>query len=187
MNSGVRTGLMDAIAAVEDVGGQYAIMGGLAVRAYGIPRPTFDVDLLMVLDRGSLTELFDQLEQRGYGIDEPYRRGWVDEVGEMPLVKAKVYLQTGSVDLDLYLCEGDFLESVMRRRQKADVEGTILWLISPEDLLLFKLMAARTKDWTDIFDVLFVVSNLDRSYIEHWVEVLKLTERWRSALEKGPF
>lgn len=32
----------------------YGVMGGIAVRAYGVPRPTYDIDIMLVLDSESL-------------------------------------------------------------------------------------------------------------------------------------
>ena len=42
----------------------YAVMGGLAVRVYAIPRFTNDVDLTISVDREQLPTLFDALEFR---------------------------------------------------------------------------------------------------------------------------
>jgi hypothetical protein len=36
----------------------YALMGGLAVRAYGIPRATYDIDLTAALDRPRPPEFY---------------------------------------------------------------------------------------------------------------------------------
>ncbi len=60
---------------------EYAVMGGLAVRAYAIPRPTNDVDLTIALSRESLPNWFEQLESRGVTVPETNRSGWVDSNG----------------------------------------------------------------------------------------------------------
>jgi hypothetical protein len=41
----------------ESLGLTYAVMGGLAVRIYGISRPTFDIDLTVATDPGSVEQL----------------------------------------------------------------------------------------------------------------------------------
>ncbi len=77
---------------LEQEGYEYVVMGGLAVRVHSIPRPTHDVDLTISIDRNNLPKLFDSLEQLGHTIPESYRRGWVDEVAGMALIKLRTYL-----------------------------------------------------------------------------------------------
>jgi len=58
----------------------YAIMGGIAVRAHGIPRPTFDVDFTLAVPRDRLATLFAAIEGLGYTIPEQHSSGWIDAV-----------------------------------------------------------------------------------------------------------
>src|SRR5687768_790130 len=65
--------------AIEDIVGlfdslalQYAIMGGIAVRVYGIPRATYDVDFTAAISRESLPELFRRVQALGYSVPEPF-------------------------------------------------------------------------------------------------------------------
>ena len=48
----------------------YAVMGGLAVRAHGIPRPTYDVDLAILIDRQQLAALINEICRLGYDVAE---------------------------------------------------------------------------------------------------------------------
>jgi hypothetical protein len=161
----------------------YAIMGGIAVRVHGIPRPTYDVDLEVAIPEERFATFFNEAEASGYEIAPVYRSGWRDTVGSMPLVKMKTYLTAGqSVDVDLFLNETDFQRSVMSRRMAVEFEGKSLWFVTPEDLLLFKLLANRPRDLGDIEDVLFVQGPLDEDYMHHWAAILGITERLKSAL-----
>jgi hypothetical protein len=45
----VATALRDIANALERLGLKYAVIGGIAVRAYGIPRPTYDVDFTVAI------------------------------------------------------------------------------------------------------------------------------------------
>lgn len=161
----------------------YAIMGGIAVRVHGIPRPTYDVDMEVAIQDDQLAMLFNQAEELGYEIAPIYRTGWRDTVGSMPLVKLKTYLAAGqSVDVDLFLNETDFQRSVMSRRMAVEFEGRSLWFVTPEDLLLFKLIANRPRDIGDVEDVLFIQGQLDEAYLRHWAAILDITERLNKAL-----
>jgi len=71
---------------------EYAVMGGFAVRAHGVPRPTYDIDTAIVVDRARLPELFDRLRDYDFEIPEVYETGWVDRVKELPLLRLKRYI-----------------------------------------------------------------------------------------------
>src|SRR4051812_11739224 len=87
---------------------EYVLMGGMAVRVLGIPRPTHDLDFTLAPDAASLATFFDRLEAIDLTVSGAYRTGWRDRVAEMPLVKAQLYLEGRSIDVDLFLTETDF-------------------------------------------------------------------------------
>ena len=91
----------------------YAIMGGIAVRAYGLPRPTYDVDFTLAVARERLRGLFEAVEELGYSIPTAYEGGWVDQVGGMPLVKIRLYLDGKGIDADVFLAETAFQQEVI--------------------------------------------------------------------------
>ena len=160
----------------------YAVMGGFAVRAHGVPRPTYDVDLAIALQRDRFATLFDSLRDLDFVIPEVYESEWVDRVQELPVLKLRRYIRDESLDVDLFLVEGDFLIEVMNRRSKLDAEGKVLWVVSPEDLILFKLMAGRPRDWGDIADVFFIQSSLDTQYMRQWATKLGVGQQLEKAI-----
>ncbi|MCO6456414.1 MAG: nucleotidyl transferase AbiEii/AbiGii toxin family protein [Pirellulaceae bacterium] len=139
----------------------YVLMGGIAVRAYGIPRPTYDVDFTAAVSRDRLPELFRRVEERGFAVPEAYQSGWVDRVASFPLVKFRKYLGENSLDIDVFLAESAFQHCVISRGRQEDVENFLVRLVTPEDLVLLKLIASRPRDLADIADVLFVQVQLD--------------------------
>ena len=46
----------------------YVVMGGIAVRLHGLPRPTFDVDFTAAIARDALPELYQAAEVVGFTI-----------------------------------------------------------------------------------------------------------------------
>lgn len=123
------------VALLERMSVKYVLMGGLAVRAYAIPRVTADIDLTVTLAREQLPKLYDALEEQGYAVPDPYRSGWVDQVSGLYLVKLKRYVGDHSIDVDIFLAESEFQDEILRRRRIADVEGRQLWIASAEDLV----------------------------------------------------
>ncbi len=131
----------------ESLSARYAVMGGVAVRIHAIPRPTHDVDFTVALDRDRLDDFFQRAVEAGYSVAEPYLRGWVDQVAGMPPVRLRMYLEDHGIDVDIFLAESEFQESLLARRQCQDLDGHRIWFVSPEDLILLKLIAARATWW----------------------------------------
>jgi hypothetical protein len=160
----------------------FAVMGGIAVRIYGIPRPTHDVDFTLAIDRDRLGELYRSLANLGYTVPEAYVAGWVDRVAGMPLVKARLYLEGRGIDIDLFLAESPFQEQLLARRRREQLDDFPVWFVSPEDLILLKLLSNRPRDVADIGDILFMQGQLDEDYMRHWAGELGVTAQLEHAL-----
>jgi hypothetical protein len=160
----------------------YAVMGGIAVRAYAFPRPTYDVDFTLAISEDRLPDFFDRCEALGFTIGPQYRTGWVDRVAGMPLVKARLYLQGKGIDVDMFLVESPYQHEVIARRRKEEADGQIIWLVSPEDLVLLKLIASRPRDLVDVGDVFFMQSKLDVDYMRRWAKELGIEGKLDKAI-----
>jgi predicted nucleotidyltransferase len=182
MNGPVTQSLANCAQVFDRLGIPYVLMGGIAVRAYALPRPTFDVDFTLVVSRERLPILFAELEDLGYDVADAYRTGWVDSVAGMPVVKARIMVGDHSVDVDMFLAETAFQESIVKRRRKETLEGVEAWLVSAEDLILLKLISSRPRDLIDIADVLFVQGELDSAYMRQWAERLGVLASLESVL-----
>jgi hypothetical protein len=157
-------------------------MGGFAVRAHGVPRPTYDIDLTIVLDRTHRPELFERLRDYDFEIPEVYETGWVDRVKDLPLLKLQRWIRDETLDVDLFLVETEFLSEVMQRKFRLDADGQMLWVVSPEDLILFKVLAGRPRDLGDVADVLFIQGSLDEAYMRRWARELGIERALERAL-----
>jgi hypothetical protein len=162
-----------------------AIMGGMAVRVHGIPRPTHDIDVTIQIERDRLADLYDALERCGYSVPEAFRSGWVDSVAGMPLVKARIHHEAQSVDIDIFLAESEFQDSLIERRQITQVGEIRAEVVSPEDLVLLKLLAGRPRDIADVGDILFTQGELDTVYLRKWANELGVVAELDRALAEG--
>jgi hypothetical protein len=102
----------------------------------------------------------------------------------LPLLKLQRYIRGESLDVDLFLAETEFLTEVMARRSRAEAEGRRLWLVSPEDLVLLKLLAGRPRDLGDVADVLFMQGQLDVEYMRRWAVKLGVIEELERRLQE---
>ncbi|MCA9079689.1 MAG: nucleotidyltransferase [Planctomycetaceae bacterium] len=183
--SDVTQTLQELSGVFDRMGLEYVVIGGIAVRAYAIPRPTFDIDFTVAIPRDRLFELFRDTERLGYSVAESYQQGWVDTVAKMPLVKIRCYLQGQGVDVDIFLAENAFQRAMLERRQLVETGDGTVWIASPEDVILLKLLASRPRDLLDVQDILFTQGELDRPYMFRWADQLDLNDHLKAALRKA--
>jgi hypothetical protein len=178
--------LRDAVAVLERLGVTYAVMGGLAVRIWSIPRATRDVDITISAAADDVPRISAAFEELGYTTPEVYRTGWTDLVAEMPLIKFRWYSVAGELDIDVFLADTPYQKAYMERRLLADMDGFPMWVVSAEDLVLLKLVAARPRDIIDVADILFMQGQLDEEYMRSWAKRLGIAEQLESSLANHP-
>jgi hypothetical protein len=69
--------------------------------------------------------------------------------------------------------------AIGRSRREELAPGLIIRVPTPEDVVVFKLIAGRAKDLADIESVLDANRVLDEGYIEQWAAEWDVAERWR--------
>lgn len=76
----------------------------------------------------------------------------------------------GATPVDLFFSDIPFHESIADRVRDVDYVGTIIPIISAEDLILLKAAFDRGKDWVDI-EIIFKVQGpeLDSEYLRQWL------------------
>jgi hypothetical protein len=160
----------------------YVLMGGLAVRIHAIPRPTYDVDFTIALPRAELPRLYRHMQDLGYTISDAQLTGWIDTVQGLPVVKCQARIGDRAIDIDVFLAETQYQGHILTRRQHHRAEGLDAWFVSPEDLILLKLLAGRPKDKVDVGDVLFIQGKLDEPYLRQWASRLGVSAALEEAL-----
>lgn len=165
---------------LNEHGIRYALVGGLAVAHYAIPRMTQDVDILVLQeDAGKLLQLL-----RPY-----YARGTAQVM----------FFLIDETRLDVLIATLRYQRAAVLNAQEGTYEGVPVKVISPRDLVLMKLLAAwerpsevdREQDRVDIMRILSAFGHQltpdDIAYIaERLRELCFLPEefaRWRERME----
>jgi hypothetical protein len=183
MNKGIERVAREIVDFLNLLKIDYAIVGGFAVRVHALPRPTWDLDVVVNLTPERLNALIQKADDEGYDIDDAVKTGWRDSVRGMPTIKFRMFEPEGKVDVDIFLAETSYLQSVIKRRKLMNAEGMEAYFLSVEDLLLMKLMANRRKDQADVDDILFVQGHLDVAYLRKWAADLDVQELLEDALK----
>jgi hypothetical protein len=179
------------IAALEAAGIEYMIGGAVASWAWGEPRSTLDLDLVVNIPLESIQHLANELKKRDMLVPGEIILDIVlEDRSDLPI--NAVHMHSG-YKANLYpVREGDELRaSAFSRRQKVDLGEPLgeVYLHSPEDLIIYKLwyysISQQTKHLRDITSIVMTLEDeLDHSYIEKWAMDKGVINIWREILVK---
>src|SRR5206468_10106271 len=103
----------------------YCVIGALALGAWGQPRTTQDVDLLVLLEGEKRARLLAELERDGFTVDTQWAR-------YNPMIRDRhIRLLRRTVPVDLLLPRDAHDEQVLKRRRRKTLGSLRLWVISP--------------------------------------------------------
>ncbi len=169
---------------------EYLIGGAIAEWAWGEPRASQDLDLVVKIPIKSIKRLSRELEKRDMLIPaEIILENILEDRADIPLNAIHMYSR---LKADLYpVREGDELrQSAFQRREQVDYGPPIgkVYIHSPEDLILYMLiyfgLSQQSKHSRDIASILKSRKNeLDMNYIEQWTTRLGLGSIWKEMLD----
>lgn len=150
----------------------YMVSGSVALNTYTIPRMTRDIDIVIELQKKDI-DLFCKIFESGFYIDpetvqeEVKRRGMFNVIDHQTGYKIDFIIRKNS--------EYRLLE--FERRNRTNVYGFDIWLVSIEDLILSKLVwIQELQSERQINDIQNLLENdtVDHAYIHHWCQKLDL-------------
>jgi hypothetical protein len=150
----------------------YMLSGSVAMSLYIVPRATRDFDFIVHLQRKDI-DLFVDSFKEGYYCDKEsiedavHRRSMFNIIDHASGFKADFVV----------LKDEPFRQQEFNRRVPMEFYGKIIFVVSPEDLVLSKLIWIQSyQSSVQIDDIknLLESDNLDRSYMKHWVTTLNL-------------
>ncbi len=140
----------------------WAVLGGLAANVYrDAARMTFDVDLLVTVDRSSMSAIAESAEMKGWHIRYLHPDGRMVRLAH-----------DGMAYADLIAVETEYqLAALERARHETFDDGLTARVLTIEDVIVHKLIANRPRDVADIADILETRAPMDVDYLEHWMQV----------------
>jgi hypothetical protein len=181
----IPTLLAEADGALRAAGVRAAVIGGCARNAWAEVRPTKDVDFVVEVSEGKYPDLVKSLASIGF------RRA--SAVGGAPGVvpDLELFRDASGRRIDLLYAHTDFERSALTRAEvREPYAGVSLPVCSPEDLVVYKLLAGRPQDLLDIQAMMAALTSgnrpVDWAYVERWADVWEIREpldRLRASLD----
>lgn len=153
----------------EKIGARWYLFGAHAVAIWGRPRMTADVDVTVEVDPSKVTALLRAAREVGL---VPRERD-VELIARESRVVPLQY-GTPAIPVDLVLSGPGLEETFHERAIRERVGRVIVPVISPEDLVIAKLIAGRARDKEDVRGILAERSaELDLEYIRETLRVVE--------------
>jgi hypothetical protein len=140
------------------LGIDYLVLGGLAVNFHGVPRMTYDIDLIIDLEKANILKLIDKLTQWGYRpkipvdpkdfIDETKRNSWIRDKGMKAFNFYSNKLPIG--EIDIVIDSPIPYDQLKSRAIKVELQKVKIPTVSIRDLIELKLKAGRKQDLADV-------------------------------------
>jgi Nucleotidyltransferase of unknown function (DUF6036) len=143
------TDLLEALAAaMGERGVRWYLFGAQAAIVWGSPRLSADVDVTVEIDPTALNDYITTMGHHGFDavFDDP---DFVARTRVIPFTH-----RASGMPLDVVLAGPGFEDDFLQRAIPVDIGGSLVPVISPEDLIVTKILAGRPKDIEDIRGVI---------------------------------
>lgn len=142
------------------------IVGGFAVAVQGDPRATKDFDLILSL--GTPEEAHNLLVANGFTAKDSL---------DFKFTNIEKFEKDG-IEIDLlYFSNPKLKEESVKNLTQTNLFGEAVQVISPEVLLVLKLLSNRPKDQVDVASILAHNPDMDKSIVRNLLQELKIYDR----------
>ena len=166
---------------IEELGLPYAIGGSMAASAYGVPRFTRDVDIVVDLPLEKVREFAARFPHADFYIDEVVIREAVRERSQFNIIHHE-----SGVKVDIYIPADPIQQNQINRARRLVSESGEASYSPPEELIVMKLdyyqYGQPQRHLEDIVSLLYGLrGDVDFEMIEREVAARGLQEPWSAA------
>jgi hypothetical protein len=171
--------LLFTLEQLDDLRIPYYVTGSVAVSIYGKPRFTHDIDIVISIYPTHISSLVEKCKSQFYISSDGLR-----DALQHHSVANLLHHSTGlKIDLWIPDLQQEYARAQFDRRHKEIAFGREIYFISPEDLLVQKLLwfkeSESPRDWEDAVGIWELLrESLDRQYIDQWATHLSISSSW---------
>lgn len=167
----------------NELAADWMLIGGVSVASWGEPRGTDDIDIAFSVSMDLADPINSHLTTNGFS-----KLGGPGQIKTSGIYLVKYGKRVGdkiAEEICIFFTMTEWQRLAIERRRNIKYRDRILWTASPEDLVIYKLLADRGIDQDDIDNVLDVRSGqLDQIYVDTWTRTLGIHDRWIKALTR---
>jgi hypothetical protein len=154
----------------------YAFGGAIALAYYAAPRGTEDIDV----------NVFLRAEEAGTCLEELERLGIESSAADRDVHDHRVVLSWEHTPIHLFFSYDPFHESCRVRARLVPFPDGEIWILSAEDITIFKVIYDRPKDRAEVREVLLCLGErMDVAYTIGWLERILSSEDARVTRFRG--
>lgn len=173
----IDSAIRDLASALQAAGADYMIFGGVAVIARGVPRHTDDVDATVWGEGVTLDFLVKALASQGIEPRIPEALAFARQ-NQVLLLRHRA----SGIDIEVTFGWLPFEREALDRADTLSLAGVSVPVATPEDLVIYKAVAWRDRDRTDVERLLTIYGErIDlgrvRRVVGEFAEALETPER----------
>lgn len=139
----------------------YVLIGAYAVSSWGVVRATRDIDFLARIPSGIIDTVREKFAEKGFEVD--LVKGDADD----PIRGVLKLIYKGEDVIDVLLGIKGISDNIYIRAVRISIMGVKIPVISPEDLIIMKLLAGGPVDIDDARKILKIMGDkIDFAYLE---------------------
>ena len=139
----------------------HAFGGAIALAYYAEPRATIDIDLNVFVPSERSDEVVSPLRALGVSID--------DAALELIATDGQVRVWWDDTAVDLFFAYDPFHHAAAKATRAVPFADREIPILSPEHLVVCKVVFNRAKDWVDIDAMRALGASLDAAEVLRWV------------------
>ncbi len=160
----------------------YMVVGAVSVAVWGAPRTSQDIDIIIHLKDDDIKKFADFCKNNKLSVDEEEIKQAFEERSHFT-----VFDDESTYRLDLKGIYNDFDRISFSRRRKVEFRDFVLWINSPEDCILAKLLFGSLQDLNDAKTILLrQKGKLDMRYVKEQARHFKLLGKLDSLTSSLP-
>ncbi|MEW6102198.1 MAG: nucleotidyltransferase [bacterium] len=159
MTTTLDNALFKFVSILDELNINYAIIGAIASGIYGIPRTTYDIDIILNIEKIKISIFLEMLKDKGFNFDMEYilnelKKGYLLEV----------YYKDARIDILLPVIP--YFNNVIENASTFSFLDRNIRFAKVEDLIILKLLSNRGRDKDDVVGIKDINPSLNISYIK---------------------
>ncbi len=143
----------------------YMIIGGQAVLLYGEPRLTRDIDITLGCDVSCLYQLLNAIKEIPLSSLPQDLESFVRQTMVLPTVEKE-----SGIRVDFIFSFTPYAKEAISRATPIKIGKEKVRFATPEDIIIHKIFAGRTRDLEDVEVILKKNPEIDFVYVENWLK-----------------